>query len=173
MVMPRLVVPIAFAALLAGAACSAAPTPVARTATPSAVDPAQAPSTPSPPPTAAPTPEPPSPTQAATPAATPTAAPPTAAPVPPAPSISLVAGPGTVQVSVSGIASGPHQVHVHSDCTGNPNLHLMTLGTLQVGATGSGSQTFSLPASLRGHGYALLVYPVGASQGTPTLCAGV
>src|SRR5947207_681025 len=132
--MPRLEVPIAFAAPLAGAACSAAPTPVARTATPSAVDAAQAPSTPSPPPTAAPTPEPPSPTQAATPAAPPTAAPPTAAPPtaapgPPAPSISL--------------------------------------------ATGPGSQTFSLPASLRGHGYALLVYPVGASQGTPTLCAGV
>src|SRR5262245_60522627 len=111
----------------------------------------------------------------ATPApATPPPAPSTPAPAaPPAPAISLSFGPGSVTVSVTGIASGSHQVHVHRDCTGNPNLHLTTLGDVFVNPDGSGSRTFLLAPSLRGRGFDLLVYPLGASQGPPTLCAGI
>ena len=114
--------------------------------------------------------------------AAPTVAPtPTPTPVPtptppPAPALSLAFGAGNVTVSVMGIATGSHQVHVHRDCTGNPNLHITTLGNVFVssaGASSSGSQTFALPASLRGRGYALLVYPLGASQGPPSLCTGI
>jgi len=114
-----------------------------------------------------PTPAPPTPTPA------PTAPPPTPAPAPPAPSIALAFGAGTVTVSVTGIATGAHEVHVHRDCTGNPNLHITTLGDVLVNSDGSGSRTFSLAASLRGAGYDLLVYPLGASQGPPNLCAGI
>jgi len=80
---------------------------------------------------------------------------------------------GSVTVSVTGIASGAHQVHVHRDCSGNPNLHLTTLGDVFVNGDGSGSRTLSLAPSLRGRGFDLLVYPVGASQGPPTLCTGI
>ena len=124
------------------------------------------------PPTAAPTV---APTPAPTPVPTPTPAPATPTP-PPAPALSLAFGSGNVTVSVMGIATGSHQVHVHRDCTGNPNLHITTLGNVFVssaGASSSGSQTFALPASLRGRGYALLVYPLGASQGPPSLCSGI
>jgi hypothetical protein len=34
-------------------------------------------------------------------------------------------------------------------------------------------RTFSLPVSLRGRGFDLLVYPLGASQGPPDLCAAI
>jgi len=122
------------------------------------------------PPTAAPTVAP-----TPTPTPVPTPAPPTPTP-PPAPALSLAFGSGNVTVSVMGIATGSHQVHVHRDCTGNPNLHITTLGNVFVssaGASSSGSQTFALPASLRGRGYALLVYPLGASQGPPSLCSGI
>jgi hypothetical protein len=81
--------------------------------------------------------------------------------------------PGTVAVSVTGLASGSHEVHVHRDCTGNANLHVTTVGSLLVNAAGAGSQTFSLAASLRGRGFDLLVYPLGASQGQPDLCASI
>jgi hypothetical protein len=108
-----------------------------------------------------------------TPAPVPTPVPPTPTPAPPAPALSLSYGAGTVMVSVTGIATGGHQVHVHRDCTGNPNLHLTTLGTVFVNSDGTGTRTFSLPASLRGHGFDLLVYPIGASQGPPTLCTGI
>jgi hypothetical protein len=94
-------------------------------------------------------------------------------PPPPAPPISLSFGPGSVTVSVSGIANGAHQVHVHRDCTGNPNLHITALGDVFVNPDGSGSRTFSLPPSLRGRGFDLLVYPLGASQGPPTLCTAI
>ena len=89
------------------------------------------------------------------------------------PTISLAFGLGSVTVSVTDIASGAHQVHVHRDCSGNPNLHITTLGNLFVNADGSGSRTFSLGPSLRGRGFDLLVYPVGASQGLPALCASI
>jgi hypothetical protein len=100
----------------------------------------------------------------------PTAAPPTAPPAPPGPAISLAFGSGSVTVSVTGIANGAHQVHVHRDCTGNPGLHITTLGNVIVRPDGSGSGTFSLAPSLRDRGFDLLVYPLGASQGTPALC---
>ncbi len=93
-------------------------------------------------------------------------------PAPPTPAISLSFGPGSVTVSVTGVANGPHQVHVHRDCTGNPNLHITTLGDVFVNADGSGSRTFWLAPSLRNRGFDLLVYPLGASQGPPTLCTG-
>ena len=105
-----------------------------------------------------------------TPPATPPAAPPPQAPTP---SLSVLLGPGSIAVSVTGLANGSHEVHVHRDCTGNPNLHVTTLGSLIVSAAGSGSQTFSLEASLRGRGFDLLVYPLGASQGPPDLCASI
>jgi hypothetical protein len=38
---------------------------------------------------------------------------------------------------------------------------------------GLGSQTFLLAPSLRGRGYDLLVYPLGALQGPPTFCTGI
>lgn len=94
-------------------------------------------------------------------------------PAPPMPTISLSFGLGSVMVSVTDIASGVHQVHVHRDCSGNPNLHITTLGNLLVNADGSGSRTFSLGPSLRGRGFDLLVYPLGASQGPPALCEGI
>ena len=129
-----------------------------------------APATPAP--TPPPTPTAPPPTAA--PAPTPTAAPPAPAPpAAPAPGISLGFGAGSVTVSVSGIATGAHQVHVHRDCSGNPNLHLTTLGDVFVNSDGMGVRTFALPASLRAHGFDLLVYPLGASQGPPVLCTGV
>jgi len=112
-----------------------------------------------------PTPEPATPV--------PTPVPPTPTPAPPAPTISLAFGPGSVTVAVTGIATGAHQVHVHRDCTGNPDLHLTTLGDVFVNSDGAGSRPFALPASLRGHGYDLLVYPLGASQGPPNLCAAI
>lgn len=124
-------------------ASTASPTPA--TSVPSTVAPAQ--------------PAPPPPTQAP--------------PPPPVPTISLAFGMGSVTVSVTGIASGAHQVHVHRDCSGNPNLHLTTLGDVFVNADGSGSRTFSLASSLRGRGFDLLVYPLGASQGPPTFCTGI
>jgi hypothetical protein len=74
---------------------------------------------------------------------------------------------------VSGIANGAHQVHIHRDCSGNPNLHITTLGNVFVNPGGSGSQTFSVSASLRAHGYDVLVYPLGASQGPPNLCSSI
>jgi hypothetical protein len=124
-------------------------------------------------PTAAPTPPP----AAAPPAAAPPTAapppPPTAAPTPVPPALSLDFAPGSVTVSVSGVASGEHQVHVHRDCTGNPDLHITTLGSVFVSSDGSGSRTFSLASSLRARGFDLLVYPLGASQGPPTLCTGI
>jgi hypothetical protein len=95
------------------------------------------------------------------------------APPPPAPAIALSLGPRSVTVSVTGIANGSHQVHVHRDCTGNPNLHITTLGNVFVNPDGSGSATFSLPPSLRDRGFDLLVYPLGASQGPPTLCKAI
>jgi hypothetical protein len=107
------------------------------------------------------------------PTATPAPPTPTPAPTPPPPAISLAFGSGSVTVSVGGIANGAHQVHVHRDCTGNPNLHITTLGNVLVNSDGSGSQTFSLAPSLRGHGFDLLVYPLGASQGPPSLCTGI
>ena len=111
------------------------------------------------------------------PASTPTPAPPMAVQPPPAPApqpaISLTFAPGSVTVSVIGIANGAHQVHVHRDCTGNPNLHITTLGDVFVNPGGSGSRTFSLAPSLRGRGFDLLVYPLGASQGPPNLCTGI
>ena len=118
------------------------------------------------------------PAATAMPTAPPTAPPapapaPAQQPAPPAPAISLSFGAGSVTVSVSGIANGAHQVHVHRDCTGNPNLHITTLGNVFVNPDGSGSQTFSLAPSLRGRGFDLLVYPLGASQGPPNLCAGI
>jgi hypothetical protein len=94
-------------------------------------------------------------------------------PPPPVPAISLSFGPGSVTVSVTGIANGAHQVHVHRDCTGNPNLHITTLGDVFVNPDGSGSRTFSLAPSLRDRGFDLLVYPLGASQGLPTLCTAI
>jgi hypothetical protein len=100
-------------------------------------------------------------------------APPTPPPAPPAPAISLAFGPGSVTVSVGGIANGAHQVHVHRDCTGNPDLHITTLGNVIVNRDGSGSGTFSLAPSLRDRGFDLLVYPLGASQGPPTLCTRI
>lgn len=118
-----------------------------------------------------------SPSVAATPVPTPTPAPipvpPTPTPAPPAPAIALAFGTGSVTVSVSGIANGAHQVHVHRDCTGNPNLHLTTLGNVFVNPDGAGAQTFSLAPSLRNRGFDLLVYPPGATQGTPSLCAAI
>jgi hypothetical protein len=115
---------------------------------------------------------PPAPTaMPATPAPTPV--PPTPAPTPTPPTISLAFGPGSVTVSVAGIATGAHQVHVHRDCTGNPNLHITTLGNVFVNSDGAGSAPFTLGASLRDHGYDLLVYPLGASQGPPSLCAAI
>jgi hypothetical protein len=117
-----------------------------------------------------------SPTAVATPVPTPT---PTPTPVPPtptpapAPAIALAFGPGSVTVSVTGIANGAHQVHVHRDCTGNPNLHITTLGDVFVNPDGAGARTFSLAPSLRNRGFDLLVYPPGATQGTPSLCAGI
>jgi hypothetical protein len=42
-----------------------------------------------------------------------------------------------------------------------------------VNPGGSGSRTFSLAPSLRDHGFDLLVYPLGASQGPPTLCTAI
>ena len=88
--------------------------------------------------------------------------------------VATVSGPGPdYTVSVTGIANGAHQVHVHRDCTGNPNLHVTTLGTVFAQPDGSGSRTFSLAPSLRGRGFDLLVYPLGASQGPPTLCTGI
>jgi hypothetical protein len=118
---------------------------------------------------AAATPAPPAPT----PTPAPTPVPPTPTPAPPAPTIALGFGPGTVTVSVTGIANGSHEVHVHRDCTGNPNLHIVTLGTEFVGPDGTGSRTFSISSTLRGRGFDLLVYPLGASQGPPSLCAAV
>jgi hypothetical protein len=94
-------------------------------------------------------------------------------PQPPTPSLSVLAATGTIAVSVTGLASGSHEVHVHRDCTGNPNLHVTTLGSLLVNAAGAGSQTFSLGASLRDRGFDLLVYPLGASQGPPDLCTSI
>ena len=120
---------------------------------------------------------PPTAVPVATPVAMPTPAPPQAVQPPPAPApqpaISLTFAPGSVTVSVIGIANGAHQVHVHRDCTGNPNLHITTLGDVFVNPGGSGSRTFSLAPSLRGRGFDLLVYPLGASQGPPNLCAGI
>jgi hypothetical protein len=151
---PRLVLTLGFAVLLALVGCGQPATvanrPPERPSAPAA--------TPVPAPVPTPTPVPPAPTPA---------------PTPPPPSLSLGFGPGSVTVSVTGIANGAHQVHVHRDCTGNPNLHLTTLGDVFVNADGAGSQTFPLAASLRNRGYDLLVYPLGASQGPPTLCAAV
>ena len=104
--------------------------------------------------------------------AAPAPRPPNQAPPTP-PTISLAFGPGSVTVSVTGVASGGHQVHVHGDCSGNPTLHITTLGDVFVNADGAGSRTFSLAQSLRGRGFDLLVYPLGASQGPPTLCVGI
>jgi hypothetical protein len=87
--------------------------------------------------------------------------------------MSVLLGASTVAVSVTGLAAGSHEVHVHRDCTGNPDLHVTTLGSLLVNAAGAGSQTFSLDASLRGRGFDLLVYPLGASQGQPDLCTSI
>jgi glucose/arabinose dehydrogenase len=116
----------------------------------------------------------PAPTPTAVPATpAPTPVPPTPAPTPTPPTISLAFGPGSVTVSVTGIATGAHQVHVHRDCTGNPNLHLTTLGNVFVNSDGAGSAPFQLAPSLRGHGFDLLVYPLGASQGPPTLCTAI
>jgi len=108
-----------------------------------------------------------------TPAPAPLAAAVLPSPPPPAPAISLSFGPRSVTVSVTGIANGAHQVHVHRDCTGNPNLHITTLGDVFVNPDGSGSRTFSLAPSLRDRGFDLLVYPLGASQGPPTLCTAI
>jgi hypothetical protein len=113
----------------------------------------------------------PSPTVAPLPTAAP--APPTPTPAPPGPAISLAFGPGSVTVSVTGIANGAHQVHVHRDCTGNPGLHITTLGNVIARPDGSGAGTFSLAPSLRDRGFDLLVYPLGASQGPPTLCSRI
>lgn len=112
-----------------------------------------------------------SPTLASAPLATATPALPL--PPPPAPVISVSFGPGSVTISVTGIANGAHQVHVHRDCTGNPNLHITTLGDVFVNPDGSGSRTFLLAPSLRDRGFDLLVYPLGASQGPPTLCTAI
>jgi len=123
---------------------------------------------------ASPTPAPTAPAKVTPPSPappTPTQAPPPAPP--PSPTISLAFGSGSVTVAVAGIANGGHEVHVHRDCSGNPNLHITTLGDLFVNADGSGSRTFSLAPSLRGRGFDLLVYPPGASQGPPTLCTGI
>jgi hypothetical protein len=87
--------------------------------------------------------------------------------------MAVLLGPGTVAVSVTGLASGSHEVHVHRDCTGNPNLHVTTLGSLLVNEAGSGSQTFPLGASLRDRGFDVLVYPLRASQGQPDLCTSI
>jgi hypothetical protein len=122
-------------------------------------------------PAAQPATAPPAPPATVPPTATP--APPTPAPTPPPPAISLAFGSGAVTISVSGITNGAHQVHVHRDCTGNPNLHITTLGNVLVNSDGAGSQTFSLAPSLRGRGFDLLVYPLGASQGPPSLCTGI
>ena len=158
--LPNLLLATCCAALLAVTGCGQAPVathPAAR------VSPAAA----RPTPTAAPATPAPTPTPALTPV------PPTPAPTPPPPTISLAFGPGSVIVSVTGIATGAHQVHVHRDCTGNPNLHITTLGNVFANSDGAGSAPFQLAASLRDHGYDLLVYPLGASQGPPNLCAGI
>lgn len=152
----RLLLTLGCAALLAGAGCGQTAPVASRAADRASSPPAAATPVPTPVPTA--TPVPPTPTPAPT-------------PVPPA--LSLAFGAGSVTVSVSGIANGAHQVHVHRDCTGNPNLHLTTLGNVFVNPDGAGSQTFALAASLRGRGYDLLVYPLGASQGPPTLCTSI
>jgi hypothetical protein len=106
-----------------------------------------------------------SPALAPAPLATATPALPTPLPAPSAPAISLSFGPGSVTVSVTGIANGAHQVPVHRDCTGNPNLHITTLGEVFVNPDGSGSRTFWLAPSRRDRGFDLLVYPLRASQG--------
>jgi glucose/arabinose dehydrogenase len=146
------------AALLAMAGCAQAP--VANHAA-ARTSPESTQAAPPPTPTAAP----------ATPVPTPV--PPTPAPTPPPATIALAFGPGSVTVAVTGIATGAHQVHVHRDCTGDPNLHITTLGNVFVNSDGAGSAPFQLAASLRDHGYDLLVYPLGASQGPPSLCAAI
>src|SRR5438270_77200 len=150
--MHKLPAALACVILLAASACGRSPGTGARTGAPSstAAQPASIP-----------------PSAAAPPAAA------AQAPQAPTPSMSVVLGAGTVAVSVTGLASGAHEVHVHRDCTGNPDLHVTTLGSLLVNAAGAGSQTFSLDASLRGRGFDLLVYPLGASQGQPDLCTRV
>ena len=164
--MLRVLVTIGCTALLVSSGCgqgSGAGGPAAVASSPAAgqANPALTPPAPTP------TPAPPAPTPTPAPPA------PTPTPAPPAPAISLAFGSGTVGVSVTGIAAGAHQVHVHRDCTGNPNLHLTTLGTVFVNGNGSGARTFSLAPSLRGRGFDLLVYPLGASQGPPSLCSAV
>jgi len=148
------------AALLAGAACGQPVAVANRAAQPASSPAATATPVPTPVPTATPVPPTPTPT-------------PTPAPTPPPPALSLAFGAGSITVSVSGITNGAHQVHVHHDCTGNPNLHITTLGNVFVNPDGMGTQTFMLAPSLRGHGYDLLVYPLGASQGPPSLCSAI
>jgi hypothetical protein len=135
---------------------TAAPTAAAPVAT--AIPATPVPATPAPPPPAAVAPAPP---------------PPAPAPAPVSPAISLAVVGGNVTVYVAGIASGGHEVHIHRDCSGNPNLHLTTLGTIFVNGDGSGARTFAVSPSLRSHGFDLLVYPLGASQGPPVLCSAV
>jgi len=87
--------------------------------------------------------------------------------------MSVSFGQGSITVSVSGLEGGAHLVHIHRDCTGDPARHVTTLGVLLVDASGSGSRVFALAASLTGRGLFVLVYPLGASQGPPDVCASV
>src|SRR5215831_15298166 len=165
--MVKPVLAVGFAALLVASACvQDAPSAVQSTGPRLSATP---PSSPSSPAATLETP-PPTPATAATSAATP--APPAASEAP-ARAVSVSFGPGSITVSVSGLAGGAHLVHVHRDCTGNPARHVTALGVLLVDRSGSGSRVFALATSLTGRGLFVLVYPLGASQGPPDVCASI
>jgi hypothetical protein len=76
-------------------------------------------------------------------------------PSPPAPAQKIVP-PSTLAVGFTHLPRGSYPVHLHSRCSGLQGFHITVIGTLRVGAGGTGS--ISVPTSYFGNGLCLIVY---------------
>jgi hypothetical protein len=79
-------------------------------------------------------------------------------------SVTTTGGSSTITVTVSGLAAIAHAVHLHMGCTGSPNAHLYTIGT--IGSAG----TAAITVPSRELGATVIVYPDASATGRPILC---
>jgi hypothetical protein len=87
--------------------------------------------------------------------------PPTASPAPtsspsPVSVAAALAPPADIAVAFSGLRAGTFPVHVHSRCSGNQAFHIVTVESLRVMSTGTGS--IAVPRGYFGRGLCLIVY---------------
>jgi len=86
---------------------------------------------------------------------------PTAAPTPAAVAVAPApAAPDFLPVSFSGLPPGRYPVHLHTICNGTQSFHITVLGSLDIGAGGSGS--IQVASGYFNRGWCVIVYGSGS-----------